>query len=42
MAKEKDKYSFWTKYKKFAGTEILLYIVMIMGIILGIIIFGKK
>jgi hypothetical protein len=41
MAKEKDGYSFWTKYKRFAGTEILLYIIMIVGIILGIIIFGK-
>jgi hypothetical protein len=40
MAGEKDKYSFWTKYKKFAGNEILLYIIMIVGIILGIIIFG--
>ena len=41
MAKEKDKYSFWTKYKRFAGNEILLYVIMIVGIILGIIIFGK-
>ncbi|HZY37922.1 MAG TPA: hypothetical protein VFE53_14790 [Mucilaginibacter sp.] len=41
MAKEKDKYDFWTKYKKFAGNEILLYIIMIVGIILGIIIFSK-
>lgn len=41
MANEKERYSFWTKYKKFAGNEILLYIIMIVGIILGIIIFGK-
>jgi hypothetical protein len=41
MANEKEKYGFWTKYKRFAGTEILLYVVMIIGIILGIIIFGK-
>ena len=41
MAKDKESYSFWTKYKKFAGNEILLYIIMIVGIILGIIIFSK-
>jgi cell division protein FtsL len=40
MAEEKEKYSFWTKYKKFAGTEIMLYVIMIVGIILGIIIFS--
>ncbi len=42
MAKDKEKYSFWTKYKKFAGNEILLYVIMIVGIILGLIIFSKK
>jgi len=36
----KTDYSFWTKYKKFAGNEILLYIIMVIGIILGIIIFS--
>ena len=41
MAKDKESYGFWTKYKRFAGNEILLYIIMIVGIILGIIIFGK-
>jgi len=41
MADEKDKYSFWTKYKRFAGNEILLYLIMIVGIILGLIIFSK-
>jgi hypothetical protein len=40
MADGKEKYAFWTKYKKFASTEILLYIIMIVGIILGIIIFS--
>jgi len=40
MPKEKERYDFWTKYKRFASTEILLYIIMIVGIILGIIIFG--
>ncbi|WP_259068023.1 hypothetical protein HDF24_18155 [Mucilaginibacter sp. X4EP1] len=40
MANGEEKYSFWTKYKKFAGNEILLYVIMVMGIILGIIIFS--
>jgi hypothetical protein len=38
MSKNNTDYSFWTKYKKFAGNEILLYVVMIVGIIAGIII----
>ena len=42
MADPKDRYSFWTKYKRFATTEILLYVIMIVGIILGIIIFSPK
>ena len=40
MAKQKEDYSFWTKYKNFAGNEILLYVIMIIGIILGIVIFS--
>jgi len=40
MPKEKERYDFWTKYKRFATTEILLYLIMVIGIILGIIIFG--
>jgi hypothetical protein len=40
MSKEKESYDFWTKYKRFASTEILLYLIMIVGIILGIIIFS--
>jgi hypothetical protein len=40
MPDEKEKYDFWTKYKHFASTEILLYVIMIVGIILGIIIFS--
>ena len=40
MSNPKQDYSFWTKYKRFAGTEILLYVIMIVGIILGIIIFS--
>jgi hypothetical protein len=40
MSDPKNDYSFWTKYKRFAGTEIMLYVIMIVGIILGIIIFS--
>lgn len=40
MQKQKEDYSFWTKYKRFAGTEILLYVIMVVGIIAGILIFG--
>jgi hypothetical protein len=40
MPEDKESYDFWTKYKRFASTEILLYIIMIVGIILGIIIFS--
>lgn len=40
MQKPKEDYSFWTKYKRFAGTEILLYVIMVVGIIAGILIFG--
>ncbi len=40
MTEPKQDYSFWTKYKKFAGTEIMLYVIMVVGIILGIIIFS--
>ena len=38
MSKPRTDYTFWTKYKKFAGNEILLYVIMIAGIILGIVI----
>jgi hypothetical protein len=40
MSEEKESCNFWTKYKRFASTEILLYVIMIIGIILGIIIFS--
>lgn len=33
---KKEDYSFWTKYKKFATNEILLYVVMILVIIIGL------
>jgi len=41
MSNQEERYGFWMKYKRFANTEILLYIIMIVGIILGIVIFGK-
>jgi hypothetical protein len=40
MDNNKPDYSFWTKYKRYAQNELLLYIVMIVGIVLGIIIFS--
>jgi hypothetical protein len=40
MTMDRERYSFWTKYKRYAGNEILLYVIMIVGIILGIIIFS--
>lgn len=40
MSGNKPDYSFWTKYKRYAQNELLLYIVMIVGIVLGIIIFS--
>jgi len=40
MQQQKENYSFWTKYKRYAGNELLLYVIMIIGIILGIIIFS--
>jgi hypothetical protein len=36
MSKEKEDYSFWTKNKKYALTEVLMYLVMIIGIAAGI------
>jgi len=40
MSNKKSNYSFWTKYKRYAQNELLLYIVMVVGIILGIVIFS--
>ena len=40
MSKDNSEYSFWSKYKHFAGNEILLYVIMIVGIALGIIILS--
>ncbi|QQL50917.1 hypothetical protein [Mucilaginibacter ginkgonis] len=38
--KPKQNLNFWTKYKHFADNEILLYVIMIVGIVLGIIIIS--
>ena len=40
MSKEKGEYTFWIKYKRFASTEILIYLIMIIGILAGILIFS--
>jgi hypothetical protein len=40
MSNEKPNYSFWTKYKKHATSELMLYVIMIVGIVLGIVIFS--
>ncbi|WP_262496278.1 hypothetical protein [Daejeonella oryzae] len=40
MAKTKTDYNFWTKYKRFASTEVLMYLIMVIGILLGILIFS--
>lgn len=37
MSAPQQEPSFWTKYKRFATTEILMYLIMIVGIALGII-----
>ncbi|SDK95565.1 hypothetical protein SAMN04487898_113119 [Pedobacter sp. ok626] len=40
MNKPKHDISFWTKYKKFATTEILMYLIMVIGIGIGILILS--
>jgi hypothetical protein len=40
MNEHKNDYSFWVKYKRFASTELLMYLVMIIGIALGLIILS--
>jgi hypothetical protein len=40
MTKLKTDYTFWTRYKRFATTEVLMYLIMVIGILLGIIIFS--
>jgi len=37
---DEEDYSFWTKYKRFASNELLLYIIMVVGILVGILIFS--
>jgi hypothetical protein len=40
MGKIKTDYTFWTKYKRFATTEVLMYLIMVIGILVGILIFS--
>jgi hypothetical protein len=40
MPNPKHDISFWKKYKKFATTEILMYLIMAIGIGLGILILS--
>ncbi|WP_262713578.1 hypothetical protein [Pedobacter aquae] len=40
MNKDDKGYNFWGKYKQFASNEILLYLIMVVGIWLGILILG--
>ena len=40
MPKHKEDYSFWTKYRRFATNEILLYVIMILGIVIGLLVFS--
>jgi len=40
MTKPKPYISFWAKYKKFATTEILMYLIMAIGIGVGILILS--
>lgn len=40
MIKPKQDISFWTKYKKFATTEILMYLIMVIGIAVGILMLS--
>jgi hypothetical protein len=40
MRNEETNYSFWTKYKKHATSEIMLYVIMIVGIVLSLIVFS--
>jgi len=40
MQNEETNYSFWTKYKKHASSEILLYVIMVVGIVVSLIAFS--
>jgi hypothetical protein len=40
MRDEKSDYSFWTKYKKHARSELMLYAIMIIGIVVGLVVFS--
>jgi len=40
MPEQENDYSFWTKYKKHASSELLLYAIMIVGIVVSLIAFS--
>lgn len=40
MPNNDQDYTFWTKYKRFASTEIIMYLIMIIGIGIGLIILS--
>ena len=40
MEKQEEPYQFWKKYQRFAKNEILLYVIMVLGILLGILLFS--
>ncbi len=40
MSNQKEDFSFWGKYKNFATTEILMYLIMAIGIGIGILILS--
>ncbi len=40
MQNEQSDYSFWTKYKKHATSEIMLYVIMVVGIVVSLIAFS--
>lgn len=40
MKKAENELTFWVKYKKFATTEILMYLIMIIGVTVGLVIFS--
>ncbi|WP_262714432.1 hypothetical protein [Pedobacter sp. BS3] len=40
MAHNTQNDNFWMKYRRFAKTEIMLYLVMILIIVIGFLIFG--
>lgn len=40
MEDQKEDFTFWAKYKKFATTEVLMYLIMVIGIGVGILVLS--